>query len=78
MNITEQVTENSTNKDHTESELCLSCCMRAVQKVSDIFFSAETNEAREVCCGREVEGTFMHIHGFFPTSSQPQSCAASV
>jgi len=37
-----------------------------VQKVSDvIFFSAETNEAREVCCSREVEGTFVCIRGFF-------------
>jgi len=36
-----------------------------VQKVSDMIFSAKTNEAREVCRGREVEGTFMHIRGFF-------------
>jgi len=50
----------------------------AVQKVSDVIFSAETNEAWEVCCGREVEGTLMHICGFFPTSRQRQSRAASV
>jgi len=44
-----------------------------VQKVS-----AETNEAWEVCCGREVEGTFMTYVDFFPTSRQRQSRAASV
>ena len=42
------------------------------------FYSAETNEAREVCCGREVEGTFMCIHEFFPASRQHQSRAARV
>jgi len=40
------------------------------------FFSAETNEAQEVCCGREMESTFMCIHGFFPSSRQRQSHAA--
>ena len=42
------------------------------------FFSMKTNEAQEVCCGREAEGTFTHIHGFFPASRQRQSRAASV
>jgi len=42
------------------------------------FFSAETNEVWEVCCGREVEGTFLRIHGFFPASRQRQSRAASM
>ena len=42
------------------------------------FFSTETNEAREVCYGREVEGTFTRMRGFFPTSIQHQSRAASV
>ena len=42
------------------------------------YFSAETNEAQEVCCGREVEGTFMCIRGFFPASRQCQSRGASV
>jgi len=53
--------------------------MWPVQKVSDVIsFSAETKEAREVYCGREVEGTFMRVHGFFPASRQRQSCAARV
>jgi hypothetical protein len=33
---------------------------------------------REVCRGMKVEGTFMHLHGFFPASRQRQSCAVSV
>ena len=48
----------------------------AFKKYPTLFFSAETNEAREVCCGREVEGTFMCIRGFFPASRQHQSRAA--
>ena len=40
------------------------------------FFSAETNEAREVCCGREVEGTFMRIRGFY-SRQQRASVACS-
>ena len=42
------------------------------------FFSTEANEAREVCSGREMEGTFMRMRGFFPASIQCQSRAASV
>ena len=42
-----------------------------------IFFSAETNEAREVCFGREVESTFLPLRGFFPASRQRQSRAAA-
>ena len=42
------------------------------------FFSTETNEAREVCYGREVEDTFMGMHGFFPTSIKHQLRAASM
>jgi hypothetical protein len=42
------------------------------------FFSAETNEAREVFCGVKVEGTFMHLRGFFSASRQRQSRAANV
>ena len=41
------------------------------------FFFSETNEAREVCCGREVKETFVCIRGFFPASRQRQSLAAS-
>jgi len=33
------------------------------------FFSAETNEAREVCCRREVEGTLMRVREFFPPAA---------
>jgi hypothetical protein len=50
----------------------------AVQKVSVIFFFTETNEGWEVCCGMEVEGTFMCLRGFFPASRQCQSHAASM
>jgi len=47
----------------------LSWIYEACSKVSNvIFFSVETDEAREVCCGREVEGTFMCIYGFFSAS----------
>jgi len=49
-----------------------------VQKVSDVIFSAETNEAREACFGMKVEGPFMSILGFFPASRQRQSRVASV
>jgi len=42
------------------------------------FFLTETNEAQEVCCSREVEGTLMCIRGFFPTSRPHQSHAASM
>jgi hypothetical protein len=33
------------------------------------FFLQKTNEAQEVCCSREMEGTFIYIRGFFPTST---------
>jgi len=49
-----------------------------LKKYPTWFFSAETNEAWEVCCGREVEDTFICICGFFPISRQHQSRAASV
>ena len=51
-----------------------------VQKVSALIFfpPAETNEARVVCCGREVKGTFMRIRGFVSASRQRQSRAVSV
>ena len=41
------------------------------------FFSAETKEAREVCCGRKVEGTVVHIRGFF-SRQQTASVACSL
>ena len=41
------------------------------------FFPAETNEPRDVCCGREMEGTFISLRGFFPASTQYQSRATS-
>ena len=41
-----------------------------------VIFFAKTNEAREVCCGREVEGTFMHIRGFI-SHQQTTSVACS-
>jgi len=40
--------------------------MWSVQKVTDVIFFCGTNGTREVCCGREVEGTFMRMCGFFP------------
>ena len=71
--------------DHHEY-LKISCgadmckCTWAVQKVSDVifFFSADTNEAREVYYSSEVEGTFMRIREFFPASRHRDSRAASV
>jgi hypothetical protein len=42
------------------------------------FFSTETNEAQEVCCGVKVEGTSMRLREFFPANRQRQSRAASV
>jgi len=48
------------------------------KKYGTWFFSTKTNEAWEVCCGREVEGTFMRIHGLFPASRQRQTRATSV
>jgi hypothetical protein len=48
------------------------------KKYPTCFYSAETNEAREVRCGREMEGTFMSMHGFFPAIRQRQACAASM
>jgi len=39
------------------------------ESIHGFFFCTETNEAQEVCCGREMEGTFMRMCGFFPTSS---------
>jgi hypothetical protein len=41
-----------------------------------LILSTKTNEAREVCCGLEVEGPFMHIRGFFPRQ-QTASVACS-
>jgi hypothetical protein len=46
------------------------------KKYPMLFFSAETNEARELCCGMKVEGTFMHLRGFFP-HQQTASVACS-
>ena len=61
----------------TDSYFCSSTW--PVQKVSNvIFFFAETNEAREVRCGRKVESTYLRIRGFFPAVRQRQSRAASV
>jgi hypothetical protein len=40
------------------------------------FFSAETNEAREVCCGMKVQDTFMRLRGFF-SRQQTASVACS-
>jgi len=53
-------------------------CSWVVQKVSDVIFFRGTNQTWEVFCGREVEGTFMRIRGFFSASRQCQSHAASV
>lgn len=39
--------------------------MRLVQKVSDLDFSANTNEAWEVSAHGEVRATFMFIYKFF-------------
>jgi len=48
-----------------------------VQKVSDVIFSAETNEAREVCCSKDVDGTSC-AYVDFSASRQRQSRAVCV
>ena len=48
------------------------------KKYPNWFFCAETSEAREMCCGMEVDGTFISIRGFFPASRRRQSRVDSV
>jgi len=42
------------------------------------FFFAVTNERRVVWFGREVEGTFMYIHTFFPPAAPSVACSQHV
>ena len=58
--------------------LCAEYICGLFKKYLTGFFSVETNEARAVCCVREVVGSFMRIRGFFSASRQRQSRAASV
>jgi len=55
--------------------------MRVCQRLPapcHLYEGCSKSTRREVCFGREVEGTFMCVRGFFPASRQHQSRAASM